>query len=177
MALLYGKVRVFPSHLHPLFHRAMFWGSRRWWRDWWCCRGGRVPVGAVWEGPWSPGGLVMLQASSHGGPVMLQASSHEQQAVFRGCVCPFTATWPSGPISTQAQIPRAASAEPPGRWALVGIRLFPGQKRTLSSSVTFLVPEYAHCFLPQREHRMEYLMAAPPQTIAFIFNELRMFSF
>lgn len=120
MALLYGKVRVFPSHLHPLFHRAMFWGSRRWWRDWWCCRGGRVPVGAVWEGPWSPGGLVMLQASSHGGPVMLQASSHEQQAVFRGCVCPFTATWPSGPISTQAQIPRAASAEPPGEMGTCG---------------------------------------------------------
>lgn len=125
-----------------------------------------MPVGAVWEGPWSPGGLVMLQASSH-----------EQQAVFHGRVCPLAATWPSGPISTQAHIPRAASAEPPGRWALVGIRLFPGQKRMLSSSVTFLVPEYAHCFLPQREHRMEYLMAAPPQTIAFIFNELRMFSF
>lgn len=45
-----------------------------------------MPVGAVWEGPWSPGGLVMLQASSH-----------EQQAVFHGRVCPLAATWPSGP--------------------------------------------------------------------------------
>lgn len=167
-ALFYGKAPVFPSHFYLLFQRAMFWGSRRWWRDWrgGCCRGGRVPVGAVWEGPWSSGG-----------PVMLQASSRELQAVLPGCVCPLTATWPSGPISTQAKIPSAASAEPPGRWSLVGLRPFPGQKRTLSSCVTFPIPEYAHCFLPQREHRMEYLMAAPPQTIAFIFNELRMFSF